>query len=118
MNDQSRPKRDALFYGLAMGLGLFAGWISVEVGDLLFTAFLVLAPCMLLGALRPQKPWRWVVIVGVIVPLVQLAAYLFMRQKQSRAEVWESFLAWLPGIAGAYGGAMLRAAVDNILGGK
>ena len=118
MSDPGRQKSEGWFYALAIILGLFAGWMSVQVGDLLFTAFLVLAPCMLLGALRPERPWRWVVIVGMLVPLVQLAAYLFMTQKSSRAQVWESFLAWFPGIAGAYGGALLRGAVDNILAGK
>jgi hypothetical protein len=78
----------------------------------------VLAPCMLLGSLRPQQPWRWVVVVGILVPVVQLAAYLIVRRKPSRAQIWESFLAWLPGIAGAYGGSLLRGAIDNIMGGK
>jgi len=118
MTAQDKPRSDAVFYALAVLLGLLGGWMSVEVGDLLFTAFLVLASCMLLGALRPRKPWRWIVVIGILMPMVQLAAYLLMTRKSSRAQVWESFLAWLPGVAGAYGGAMLRGAVDNILGGK
>jgi hypothetical protein len=118
MSNSGGQKSDFIYYGIATLLGLLAGWISVQVGDLLFTAFMVLAPCMLLGALRPQRPWRWIVVIGVLVPVVQLAAYLLMTRKASRAQVWESFLAWLPGIAGAYGGAILRGAIDNILGGK
>ena len=78
----------------------------------------LLCSCMLLGALRPQRPWRWVLVVGVCVPLVELAAYLIMSQKPYRAQIYESFLAFLPGIAGAYGGAMLRGVVSNLLQGK
>jgi zinc transporter ZupT len=73
---------------------------------------------MLLGALRPKRPWRWVVIVGLFVPLVELLAYLILTRNPDRAGIWESFLAFLPGIAGAYGGSILRGVVDNLLQGK
>lgn len=102
----------------AVLFGIFAGWVDLKFGELLFTALLVVASCMLLGALRPQRPWRWVLVVGVCVPLVELAAYLIMSQKPYRAQIYESFLAFLPGIAGAYGGAMLRGVVSNLLQGK
>jgi hypothetical protein len=112
------PKRDRLFYFLAALFGILAGWVGVIIGDLLFTALLVLAPCMLLGALRPEKPWRWVLVIGTFVPFVELLAYLIMTQKPDRAQIYESFLAFLPGIAGAYGGSILRKAIDNLLQGK
>lgn len=115
----SRPaKSDYLFYLLAALFGTLAGWLDVKIGDLLFTALLVLAPCMLLGALRPRQPWRWVLVIGIFVPLVELLAYLIMTQKPYRAQIYESFLAFLPGIAGAYGGSMLRQVVDNLLQGN
>ena len=109
---------DSLFYGLAVLFGGLAGWANVKIGDLLFTALLVLAPCMLLGALRPSRPWRWVVVIGVFVPIVELLAYLVMTQKPYRAQIYESFLAFLPGIAGAYGGSLMRRVIDNLLQGN
>ena len=39
---------DAWFYLLAAVCGVGAGWADVAVDDLLFTALLVLASCMLL----------------------------------------------------------------------
>jgi hypothetical protein len=111
-------KSDSLFYLVACLFGILAGWMDVKVGDLLFTALLVLAPCMLLGALRPERPWRWIVVIGISVPMVQLAAYLFMTQKPTRAQIYGSFLTLLPGAAGAYGGSTLRGVVENLLGGK
>jgi hypothetical protein len=116
-NDQ-RPLWDTGYYGLAALLGIFAGWVDVKVGDLLFTALLVLAPCILLGALRPSRPWRWTIVVGMFVPLADLFAYLIMTQKPDRAQIYESFLAFLPGIVGAYGGAFMRAVINNVLGNK
>jgi hypothetical protein len=109
---------DFLYYLLAGLFGGLAGWADIKVGDLLFTAMIVLAACMLLGFLRPRKPWRWVVIVGVLVPVVEWLAYYFLSQKPERAQIYESFLAFMPGIAGAYGGAMGRGVVDNLFAKK
>jgi hypothetical protein len=117
-DDGPRGEGDIGFYVFAGAAGVFAGWADIRVGDLLFTTLLVLAPCMILGVMRPVKPWRWVVLVGICVPLVVLAAYLVFIQKPSHSQVYESFLAFLPGIAGAYGGALLRRASDNIFSGK
>lgn len=113
-----RESRDSAYYLLAAALGIFAGWVDVKVGDLLFTALLVLAPCILLGNLRPQRPWRWTVIVGIFVPVADLLAYLIMTQKPDRAQIYESFLAFLPGLVGAYGGAFMRGVINNVLGSK
>jgi ABC-type multidrug transport system permease subunit len=110
----SNTRGDALYYLLAALCGIGTGWADVVVNDLLFTALLVLAACMLLGMLRPKWPWRWVVAVGVFIPLTELAAYLITSVKPTRAQIWGSFLASLPGIAGAYGGALMRRVMDNL----
>ena len=109
---------DVPFYVLAALAGIVTGWADVTINDLLFTALLVLAACMLLGMLRPRRPWRWVVTVGAFIPLTELAAYLIRTVKPTRAQIYGSFLAFLPGIAGAYGGALVRAVVDNLRQGK
>ena len=112
------PSCDGRYYILAAVLGILAGWVDVKLGDLLFTALLVLAPCILLGALRPNRPWRWTILVGVWVPIADLLAYLVLREKPGRAQIYESFLAFLPGLAGAIGGAFMRSVIDNVLGNK
>src|SRR5580693_4030037 len=71
-------KSDVPFYLLAALAGIGTGWVDVMIDDLLFTALLVLMACMLLGLLRPRWPWRWVVVVGVFVPLAELGAYLVL----------------------------------------
>ena len=111
-------RRDAPFYVLAAVAGIGTGWADVVVNDLLFTALLVLMACMLLGLLRPRWPWRWVVVVGMFIQLTELAAYLTLTVKPTRAQVYGSFLAALPGIAGAYGGSLMRGVVDNLRQGK
>src|SRR5271169_3512081 len=115
---QVRPEKesggDGFYYLLAVLSGVLAGWLDIKVGDLLLTTMVVLAANMLLGFMSPRKPWRWVVLVGVFVPLVDWLAYFFLSQKPQRAQIYESFLAFMPGIAGAFGGAIGRGVVDNL----
>jgi hypothetical protein len=101
-------------YVLAVLLGLLAGWVDIRFGDLLFTAMIVLAACILLGYMRPNRPWRWVLLVGIFVPVMDWLAYFFLREKPGRAQIYESFLAFMPGIAGAYGAALGRGVVNNL----
>ena len=103
----SESAGDTWFYLLAAVCGIGSGWADVAVNDLLFTALLVLMACILLGMLRPRWPWRWVLVVGTFVPV-----------KPTRAQVYGSYLAFLPGIAGAYGGAIMRRVMDRLREGK
>jgi energy-converting hydrogenase Eha subunit A len=118
MTSETQPGHDTSIYIFAAVLGLSAGWLDVKVGDLLLTALFVLASTMLLGALRPQKPWRWVLEVGAFVPVMHGLAFLFMTQKSDRAHIYESFLGFVTGIAGAYGGAVARKGMDELFGEK
>jgi hypothetical protein len=101
-------------YLLAAILGIAAGLLDVAIGDLLLTALFILASTMLLGVLRPTHPWRWTIMVAICVPTVRLLAYLFLKQKPDRAHIYESFLGFLTGIAGAYGGSLGRRAVSEL----
>ena len=112
------PERCAVLSAWAALAGVGAGWADVAINDLLFTALLVLAACMLLGLLRPRWPWRWVIVVAVFIPLSELAAYWIMTVKPTRGQVYGSFLTALPGMAGAYGGSVMRAVIDNLRQGK
>jgi hypothetical protein len=105
-------KSDLFIYLLAVLFGLSAGLLEVTLGDLLATALCVLLSTLVLGFLRPRHAWRWLLIVGPFVPLMRLAAYLVMNQRPYRAQIWESGLGFLTGIAGSYAGAMARMGVD------
>jgi hypothetical protein len=109
-----KSRADGFCYVLAVGSGVAAGWLDIKVGDLLLTAMVVLVANMLLGFLSPRHPWRWVLLVGVFVPVVEWLAYFFLSEKPERAQIYESFLAFVPGIAGAVGGSVGRGVVDNL----
>ena len=108
------PKSDILVYLLAALLGLGAGILEVTVGDLLATALFVLISTLVLGFIRPRRPWRWIVVVGIFVPLVRLAVYLVLSQKPYRAQIWESGLGFVTGTAGSYCVALARKGVDEL----
>jgi hypothetical protein len=113
-----RTRSDALYYALAVAFGIATGAIDLAVNDLLFTALLVLMLCMILGALRPRWPWRWAVVMSATIPLSEQAAYLIRTVKPTHPQVYGSFLTLLPGIAGVYGGAVVRGVVNNLRQGK
>jgi hypothetical protein len=114
----AQAKSDLPPYALAALAGIGTGYVDVTVNDLLFTALLVLAACMLLGMLQPRWPWRWVAAVVVFIPLTELAAYTIMAVKPTRGQVYGSFLTVLPGTAGAYGGAVVRRVIDTLREGR
>jgi len=109
------PAKSAVpFYVLAAFAGIGTGFADVTINDLLFTALLVLASCMLLGLLRPRSPWRWVLTVGCFIPLTEFASSLIPGIKPTHAQIYGSLLAFFPGIAGAYGGSFMRGAIDHL----
>ena len=107
-------KSDVFFYILAVLMGLSAGLLEITLGDLLATALFVMVCTMVLGFVRPRHPWRWTLIIGGLVPVVRLAAYLAMTERPYRAQIWESGLGLLTGTAGAFCGAFARKAVDEL----
>lgn len=114
MQPQKAVEPDRGIYVLGGVLGICAGVLDVTLGDLLLTALFVLASTLLLGALRPERPWRWIVVVGVFVPFVQLFAYLLLGEKPYAAQIYESCLGFLTGIAGAYGGSVVRRGMGEL----
>lgn len=111
------PTRDPLFYLLAIFFGILSGILHITVEDPLLTALAVTAATMFLGFLRPERPWRWTLIVGLAVPVVMIAANLSKYYVTlTRAGIYGSGLIILPGFAGAYGGSFGRMFIKQIFG--
>jgi hypothetical protein len=113
-NLRMAKKSDRGIFLLGAVLGVAAGFLDVKVGDLLLTALFVLMATMLLGVLRPHRPWLWTLTVAVFVPLAQLAAFALLTEKPYRAQIYESFLGILTGISGADCGATPRRGVATL----
>jgi hypothetical protein len=108
------PHRDFLAYPIAIAFGLFSGWVNQKVDDALLTTLCVLGFSMLLGVWKKQKPWRWLVLVWIGVPVV-LAYYQFVvGWPHNRGQVYAAFLQILAASAGAHGGHFMREMIDNV----
>ena len=118
MIEMNRAFSDKWIYVLAALAGIGIGWVDVAVGDLPLTALLVVMASMLLAILRPRWPWRWAVMVGIFISLEEFAAHTLRTVKPTRAQIYEPFLAFVPGIVGAYAGAFVRRVAENLSQGK
>lgn len=106
-------------YIIAVICGILAGIVHITIGDPLFTSLVVLISTMSLGFARPERPWRWTLIVGLMVPIIMLAGnILHYYETLTRAGLAGSILIMLPGIAGAYGGSVGRKFVRVMFQGK
>jgi len=91
--------------------------LQIFVADPLFTALAVLVFTMILGTARPRRPWHWVLLVDLPVPLTMMVAQLIQPLLHyTRASIAGSVLIILPGVAGAYGGYVMRRMVREIYG--
>ena len=111
----AKPRGSELrWYALALGLGVVSGFIEVWFGDLMLTAIAAMFFCMLMGALRPARPWRWVLVVCGCIPLARLIAADVIHIYTERAQIYEAFAAFITGNAGAYVGSLGRQRVDDL----
>ncbi|HEY1272493.1 MAG TPA: hypothetical protein VGF08_10935 [Terriglobales bacterium] len=114
MPHSSPATRDTWALIAAMLMGIFSGWIDVQVDDRLFTALLVLAFCMFLGFMKPARVWRWVLLVWIFVPIARAVAYWTRHIPSDRGQIAGAILTLLPGAVGALGGMLMRRIVQNI----
>src|SRR5437016_1037095 len=106
--------RNLIAYTLAVLSGLSAGILEITLNDLLVTALFILICTMVLGALRPQRAWVWVVIVGICVPLARIISYFALNQRPYRAQIWESALGLVTAAVGSYCGVFACKAVTEL----
>ena len=93
---------------------MFSGWVNQKVNDALLTSLCVLAFSMILGVWKKQRPWRWLLLVWIGVP-VMLAYYQFVvGWPHTRGQVYAVFLQVLAASAGANGGHFMREMIDHV----
>jgi hypothetical protein len=111
-------RTNPLIYVFAVLCGLFSGWVNQKVEDALLTALCMVGFAMLLGAWKPQRPWRWVVLVWIGVPII-LAYYAFVvKWPHDRGQVYGAFLQLLAASAGGFGGHFMRNMIEHVFLGR
>jgi hypothetical protein len=108
------PRTNPLIYLFAFATGIFSGWVNQVVDDALLTALCMVAFAMLFGVWKPARPWRWVLIVWIGVPLVLAYYHFVVRWPHDRGQMYGAFLQILAASAGGFGGHFMRHMIDSI----
>jgi len=104
-----------LMVAIGILLGVLCGVVHVGLEDPLLTPLAVLSATMIMGTMRPYRPWRWIIFVGLPVPIVTgIAVAMGIVKVWDRALIAGAILAILVGCAGSIGGAVIRRFFDNV----
>lgn len=108
------PRTSPFVYLIAIAFGFFSGWVNQKVADPLLTSLCVVSFSMIMGAWKKERPWRWLLLVWIPVPLV-LAWYQFVvGWPHTRGQIYGALLQVLAASAGAHGGHFMREMIDNV----
>jgi hypothetical protein len=111
----THESKTPLMYAIAIVLGALCGALHVGLEDPLLTPLAVLSATMLMGFMRPFRPWRWIIFVGLPVPIVTVIALAIGYIKVwDRALIAGAILSILVGCAGSIGGSVFRRFFDNV----
>ena len=110
----SHLRTGPLPYIIAIASGMLCGWVNQAVDDPLLTALCVVAFSMAMGVWKKQRPWRWMLLVWIGVPLTMAYYAWIVRLPHSRGHVYAMFLQILAASAGAHGGHFMREMIDNV----
>ena len=110
----TRDRTNPFIYFFAAVSGIFSGWVNQMVGDALLTALCMVALAMLFGVWKPERPWRWVLLVWVGLPLMLVYYQFIMKWPHDRGQVYAVFLQLLAASAGGFGGHFMRNMVENV----
>jgi hypothetical protein len=94
-----------LILSAAAIIGLSIGWVDSRPAwdDAGITAMALLSTSAIFGMLGRTRPWRWAILIGIWVPLIEIA----------RSGNFGSLLALVFTFVGAYGGALLRRLLEQ-----
>ncbi|HVP56153.1 MAG TPA: hypothetical protein VMU45_14280 [Candidatus Eisenbacteria bacterium] len=107
-------RTNPLIYMFAGACGVFSGWVNQVVDDALLTALCMVGFAMLMGAWKPQRPWRWVLLVWVGVPVVLAYYHFIVKWPHDRGQVYGAFLQALAASAGGFGGHFMRNMIEHV----
>ncbi len=101
---QLRFRKVSIAYKMLFVTSLALGWLTAFVDsrptwdDTGVLAFAILIACSVLGALGPKQPWLWAIVVGLWIPLHNIAVH----------HNYASLLALVFSLGGAYAGMAIR----------
>ena len=103
-------QRDWPYWLLSLIFAFLSGYAHVRINDSGLAVVFVTAFTMLLAYKRPQRIWRWIVIMALSLPIAVLVAQL-TRTRPPLGMVAGSFAGSAFAIVAGIGGQLLRRAV-------
>jgi hypothetical protein len=88
----------------ALFLGALAGWTDLRTDEVQLPALLLITFSFFLGFAQPRHAWRWGLILGLWVPIMEYAALAAGLRATPASDVLGSFLALVFALVGAYAG--------------
>ena len=67
-----------IWSALAFAVGLLAAVVALHSDDLQFAVLFLFVQCAVFGFARPDRPWRWAILVAIAIPL-SLLFNVFVR---------------------------------------
>jgi hypothetical protein len=105
----SGKQSDALYWLLALLFGAACGYMHVRVQDSNLSVLMVTGFTMFLAYHRPERVWRWAVVMGLSMPAAGVVAML-TREHPSHGMIAGTFAGLAFSIVAAVGGRVLRRA--------
>jgi hypothetical protein len=108
----------AIFWIFALLLGVGCAAVRYFIPDPTVSALPACAAAMLLGAIRPEKPWRWGLVLAALVPLADLYSKLAHEFVQTGRVEGSIIIGLASGFVGGYGGSAMRRMTVNVFNSK
>lgn len=101
---------DLFYTGLALVVGLFAGWVDFHNDEPQAAAILLVLFGAVLGFAQPRRAWRWALLIALCIPAAYLIGSALGYQPVSwpKPGLYATLLALIPAFIGTYGGALLN----------
>jgi hypothetical protein len=108
-----KKQSDGLYWLLGIIFGVACGYVHVVLQDSSASVLMVTGFTMFLACMRPDKVWRWALVVGLGMPAAAFIA-LLTRWRPSRGMIAGSFAGLAFSIVAAIGGKVLRRAATEL----
>jgi len=110
---RSQITSDVLYWILGAIFAVSCGYVHVRLLDSSLSVLMVTGFTMFLAYKRPERVWRWALLVGLGMPAAALFS-LLTRQRPSRGLIAGSFAGLAFSIVAAVGGKILARAKGEL----
>jgi hypothetical protein len=105
-----RSPRELACAALSVALGLIAGWLDLQVTEVIVTIVALYVSGMIPGLIQPSAAWRWALLVVIGLPVMALIAMLFRMQTAApvHLDLRVTAVALVFTLLGTYSGVFVR----------